>query len=97
VPGRRAGAIGGTLGFVAPEVLVGGSKPTPAADVYAIGALLWVLLTGRLPGAGDALFDDGGVREAIAAICRRCLAAEPDERFPSADAVVGALEQVGES
>jgi eukaryotic-like serine/threonine-protein kinase len=86
-PERRAGAIGGTLGFVAPEVLVGGSRPTPAADVYAIGALLWVLLTGRVPGAGEALSDDGVVGEAISAICRRCLAVEPDERFASAGEV----------
>lgn len=38
----------GTPGFIAPEV-IGGGPATPAADVYAIGALGWYALAGALP------------------------------------------------
>lgn len=38
----------GTPGFIAPEVLAG-ARPTPAADVYAVGALGWTALVGEAP------------------------------------------------
>ncbi|WP_052593397.1 serine/threonine protein kinase [Luteipulveratus mongoliensis] len=40
--------VWGSDGFVAPEVL-GGALPTPAADVYALGALAWTALVGERP------------------------------------------------
>ena len=47
--GERPGQLFGTAGFVAPEVL-DGSPPTPASDVYAVGALAWWCVTGAPPG-----------------------------------------------
>ena len=47
--GERPGELFGTAGFVAPEVLDGGS-PTAASDVYAVGALAWWCVTGAAPG-----------------------------------------------
>ncbi|MCP3920007.1 MAG: SUMF1/EgtB/PvdO family nonheme iron enzyme [bacterium] len=38
----------GTLPFMAPEVLIG-RKPTPAADLYSLGATLYALVAGRPP------------------------------------------------
>ncbi|WP_433193093.1 protein kinase domain-containing protein [Nocardia sp. CA-107356] len=43
-----AGAITGSPAFTAPEVLTGGS-PSPAADVYSLGATLFCALTGHAP------------------------------------------------
>lgn len=94
-PDWQTGAVGGTLGFVAPEVLAGGSKPTPAADIYAIGAMLWVLVTGRMPGAEETIGGSSEVSEGIAAICRKCLAMSPEERYSSAAEVGAALREVG--
>jgi serine/threonine protein kinase len=40
--------IAGTLEFMSPEVLMG-ERPSPSDDIYAIGVMLYELLTGRLP------------------------------------------------
>src|SRR6476646_10037988 len=46
--GERVEDVWATTGFVAPEVADGG-QPSPAADVYALGALGWYALTGAAP------------------------------------------------
>jgi serine/threonine-protein kinase len=47
-------AIIGTPHYMAPEVIVGG-EAGPAADVYAIGVVLYELLTGHTPYTGEPL------------------------------------------
>jgi serine/threonine-protein kinase len=44
----RTGAIAGTASTVSPEV-VAGATASPAADVYGLGAVLYLALTGRYP------------------------------------------------
>jgi len=46
--------IGGTPGFIAPEQ-VHGAPPSTASDWYAVGVILYQLLTGRLPNSGSSL------------------------------------------
>lgn len=46
--------IVGTVGFMAPEVAEG-NDPTAAADWYGVGAMLYEVLTGRLPFEGQPL------------------------------------------
>jgi hypothetical protein len=48
---RPAGATHATPEYVAPEVVLGGA-PTPAADVYALGIVLYELVCGRSPFRG---------------------------------------------
>jgi len=48
------GLMLGSPGYMAPELLAG-SPPTPASDLYALGATLFQLLTGRLPHDADTL------------------------------------------
>ncbi len=43
----KAGLVGGTLGYVAPEAFEGGEYVAPALDVYALGCTFVEMLTGR--------------------------------------------------
>jgi eukaryotic-like serine/threonine-protein kinase len=47
-----AGARVGTTGYMAPEQ-VAGARPTPAMDIYALGASLYQALSGELPYPGS--------------------------------------------
>lgn len=48
----RAGLLVGTVAYVPPEQVTGGSTG-PRGDVYSAGVMLFELLTGRLPFTGD--------------------------------------------
>jgi len=48
-----AGVVSGTPSYLAPEVL-SGSSATPQSDIYALGVLLFHLLTARFPCVGDS-------------------------------------------
>ena len=48
----RAGQVMGTADYLAPEQIRGESA-TAASDIYSLGILLYEMLTGRLPFAGE--------------------------------------------
>jgi serine/threonine-protein kinase len=83
-PRRIVGAIGGTTGYIAPEVLFGRRQPTPASDIYALGVLLWVLVTGIVPMDSADLVGGPSELATIAEIVRRCMATDPRARLSSA-------------
>jgi serine/threonine protein kinase len=75
----QAGTILGTAEYLGPEQAAG-EEVTEKADVYALGATLHELVSGRPPAPGPAL---SGVPAPLEDAIMRCLARRPDYR-PSA-------------
>lgn len=48
-----AGLLIGTVSYIAPELVTQG-KPSPRADVYGVGVVLYEMLTGHKPHTGDS-------------------------------------------
>lgn len=94
------GYIYGTRGFQAPEIMETG--PTPATDVYTVGRTLAVLTAeiGRDRGRYiDAVPtpDDEPVfaeHEFFYRLLMRCLDPDPDQRYPTADALARGLRSI---
>lgn len=67
----------GTVGYAAPEQF-GFRQTDVSADFYAIGVLLNVMLTGKLPG--EMLVRD----RQIGKVVRKCIQIDPDQRYKTA-------------
>jgi eukaryotic-like serine/threonine-protein kinase len=82
----EAGTAVGTRGFMAPEQAgAGGPGVDARADVYGLGAVLFLLLTGETPPDRDAaerLASRRDVPVPLRAICARAMAREPGDRYP---------------
>ena len=74
-------SIGGTAGFLPPELLNFSSHPTTSTDIYSLGALLWRMITGVVPDGVEDVHSNIGKTSSIAEVCRRCLARQPEERY----------------
>ena len=96
-----AGTVLGTPGYMAPEQAAGLARTVgPSADVYALGALLVSVLTGRVlasgldPAAQLASQQGGeGVPPPLRAIAQRCLELDPAERYPHAGVLLEELRR----
>ena len=97
----------GTLRYMAPEQAE--QKPvTHLADIYALGVVLYEMLTGRPPFIGDTAIQlirahadkrppppsefNKAITPAVASVILRSLAKKPEERYPTAGKMARALE-----
>jgi len=89
--GRLYRAATPANGYRAPE-----NRLDVAGDIYALGALLYHVVTGVEPKLGGPVHRPGqlapGVPERFDRFIMRCLDPQPDARFPAADEVLQSLE-----
>jgi serine/threonine protein kinase len=87
-PLTTAGNEMGTLAYMAPERANG--IAAPSNDIYSLGVILYQMLTGRLSTTGKL---DAPMCAAMKKVVQRATAANPDERFASADELLKGFEQ----
>jgi len=108
----QEGMIVGTVLYLAPEVVAGGPADS-RADLYAMGAVLYELLTGRPPFASEdpmAVFSqilnapvtppraiDTGIPVEVERVVLRLLAKDPADRYATAGEVLAALPSPAEA
>ncbi|MBI5543275.1 MAG: protein kinase [Deltaproteobacteria bacterium] len=98
---RASGKIEGTLGYMPPEVFLGGVL-NATSDLYSVGCVLFEMLAGRLPFVGSAADLRASARRPappvrafrpdappqLEAIVARLLEKDPSRRYGSARAVI---------
>lgn len=105
----QEGTITGSPLFMAPEQATGDSEPDARSDIYSVGAVAYYMLTGKPPFEGDqpikVLMAHASkpvvpprqlrpeIPEDIEEVVLRCLAKQPDHRYPDAISLAEALRQ----
>ena len=100
---------GGTVAYMAPEqARMEIDRIGPRSDIFALGGVLYFLLTGQAPFPGETQdevwdrarrcdFEAGALRAAkvprrLERICLKAMAADPADRYATAEALAKALE-----
>lgn len=109
-PAVKSGRGAGTPVYMAPEQARGDSDPDPRSDLYALGCVLYQMLTGQFPFRGASSLDvilakvegqftparelNPQVPAALDAVLSLLLLPHPDERYQSATDLVNELEDL---
>jgi serine/threonine protein kinase/tetratricopeptide (TPR) repeat protein len=105
--------LAGTPAYLAPEQLKSKKDTiTPACDIYALGAILYEMLTGRPPLLGPNVFATLRLVETaepvppsrlqprlprdLETVCQKCLEKDPARRYPTAQQLVEDLARFGD-
>lgn len=98
----------GTPAYMSPEQVRGAKDLDGRSDVYALGIMVFQMLTGRLPYQGETSLEimlkhlqepppdltafRPDLPSAVAEVLRRAMAKHPDERYPTAGVFAQALQ-----
>ncbi len=82
----------GTIGFAAPEQYTG-AELNERTDIYAIGAVLYYMLTGEFPEK-EPVYRRQQVDRHLAKVIQTCLRNKSNERYESAQQLCGELEKI---
>lgn len=104
------GSILGTPAYMSPEQVTGAPDIDERSDIYSLGSVAYVMLTGREPFKAESaaalayrrLVEDPSPVESIvpaipadlAAVVRKCMAREREERWSNAKSLKEALENI---
>ncbi|HEY4181934.1 MAG TPA: serine/threonine-protein kinase [Kofleriaceae bacterium] len=102
-----AGVLLGTPQYMSPEACESKRDVDHRTDIYALGILLFQMMTGRLPFDGDSMGEvlikqvtalppaprgiNPAIPPSVEQVLLRCLAKQPDARFPNMNALRDAL------
>ena len=106
----ESGVIMGTPSYMAPEQAEGKSREVgPAADIYALGAILYEMLTGRAPFTAESAMEtlmmlfhaepvspsqlQPKIPRDLETICLKCLHKKPGRRYASAEELASDLQR----
>jgi serine/threonine-protein kinase len=103
------GEVFGTPQYIAPEQAISSATALPQSDLYSVGVVLYRIFTGVLPFDGSDSLDVAmrhmtepprpprqirpEVPAAVQAVILKVLAKEPSDRYPTGEALAGALRQ----
>lgn len=89
----QTGTIFGTFDYMAPEQLEAAGHVTPASDLYSLGVMTYLMVTGRLPrGAYARPSRITGAPEAVDTFLNSAMATDPARRPASATAFAREFE-----
>jgi serine/threonine protein kinase len=106
----QVGTVMGSLDYMAPEQATGEHELGPAVDIYALGVMLFQLLTRQLPYTAEnplflmykhandpipsAVAVNSDLPAALDAVLARAMAKKPGDRYPSAMALANVVTEI---